>query len=57
YFTESAEMKLVSVHRNEIVALSLVKDGTVPTEAEAESWRVMRSSQSTVDALTSWYAA
>ncbi|MCP3989663.1 MAG: DUF4214 domain-containing protein, partial [Actinomycetia bacterium] len=47
YFTESAEMKLVSVHRNEIVALSLVKDGTVPTEAEAESWRVMRSSQST----------
>ncbi len=57
YFTESSEMKLISVHRNEIVALSLVKDGTVPTGTEAESWRAMRSGQSTVDALTAWYAA
>jgi hypothetical protein len=55
YFTESTEMKLISVHRNEIVALSLVKNGTAPTDAEVEAWEAMRASQSTVDALTDWY--
>ena len=57
YFTESAEMKLVSANRNEIVALSLVKNGTAPTDADVQAWQTMRASQSTVDALTSWYAS
>lgn len=57
YFTESVEMKLISVHRNEIVALNLVKDGLVPSDAEVGSWRAMRGSQSTADSLAQWYAA
>lgn len=58
YFTESAEMQGLSAIRNEIVGLSLVRDGATPTAAEVAAWEALRSSSSSVgDAVAAWYAS
>lgn len=57
YFTESAEMRTLSVNRNELVALSLIKNGSVPTATEVAAWQALRGSSSTADALAQWYGS
>lgn len=57
YFTESAEMKSVAAHRNEIVSLSMLKTGKAPTMDDVAAWRALRASKSPADAAASWYRA
>ena len=57
YFTESEEMKGIAVHRNEIVAASLVRDGISPSEETVDEWLTLRSTRSTADALSIWYSS
>lgn len=57
YFTESTEMKSISVRRSELVAVSLLRDGSVPTAADVAAWDALRGSRSTADALSHWYTA
>ena len=56
HFTESAEMKTIAGHRNEIVAISLVAEGRVPTAADVAAWTNLRSSRARAEALAAWFA-
>ncbi|MDH3681079.1 MAG: DUF4214 domain-containing protein [Acidimicrobiia bacterium] len=56
-FTESLELKDLSAHRNELVALSLVKDGAVPSATELSAWSQLRASASVAAAAASWYSS
>lgn len=57
YFTESAEMLGVAGRRNEIVALSLLKAGSVPSAADVAAWVTLRDSRTAADAMAQWYAS
>ncbi len=56
YFTESAELRGLTGERNELVALSMLKDGTVPTAAQVEAWRQLRATTSLEDAVAARFA-
>lgn len=55
YFTEGEELRVITGVRNEIVALSLLRDGDVPTPAEVTAWTQLRATLSAKDALAAWY--
>lgn len=55
-FIESVELRELTARRNELVALSLVKDGTVPTAAQLDAWTQLRASLSVGAATADWYS-
>ena len=57
YFTESAELRGLTGARNELVALMLLDDGTVPTAAQVEAWRQLRATTSLEDAVAARFAS
>jgi hypothetical protein len=57
YFVDSDEMRNLTAHRNEIVALSLLRAGQVPTDADLASWTELRSSMPIRNALAHWYSS
>ena len=54
-FTESDELVAMTDRRNEIVVLTLVVDGTVPTEDEVQAWVNLRATMSAAEATARWY--
>ena len=55
YFAQSGEMRDLTRHRNEIVALTLLRDGTVPDAGAVSSWTGQRSSTDLGPAIASWF--
>ncbi|MGI9615503.1 MAG: DUF4214 domain-containing protein [Acidimicrobiales bacterium] len=54
-FTQSPEMRELSIYRNEIVAISLVGDGSVPSTAEIDAWAALRATTNLDRAIESWF--
>jgi len=52
FFTDSPELRVMTEHRSEIVALTALFDERMPTEAEIASWQTTRASASLEDAIS-----
>ena len=52
FFTDSPELRGMTGERSEIVGLSALFDGRMPSDAEIDSWLSLRSSTSLEDAIT-----
>lgn len=52
FFTDSLELREITEHRSEIVALSALFADRMPTEAEIEAWEALRSGASLEDAIS-----
>jgi hypothetical protein len=46
-------MRQLSIYRNEIVAISLVVDGSVPSTAEIDAWAALRATTNLDQAIES----
>ncbi|MGF1598607.1 MAG: DUF4214 domain-containing protein [Acidimicrobiales bacterium] len=57
YFTESDEMRGITDHRNELVALELLRRGEVPTDAGVAAWSTLRAGRPLAEAVAEWYQA
>jgi hypothetical protein len=54
-FTQSPEMRSLTAHRNEVIAVSLVADGSVPSQAAIDAWAAQRSSTGLDQAIAAWF--
>jgi hypothetical protein len=54
-FTQSPEMRGLTTHRNEVVAVALIADGSVPSSSQVASWSAQRSSTSLEQAIAAWF--
>jgi hypothetical protein len=57
YFTESVEMRQLTSRRNEIVALSLLRRGNIPTAGDLATWTQLRSSLPAERAIQRWWTS
>ena len=53
FFTDSPELRAMTEHRSEIVALTALFSDRMPTESEIDAWRAVRSSSELEDAIAS----
>ena len=54
-FTQSSELRGLTRHRNEVVAVSLVADGTVPNPAAVNAWANSRATTQLDAAIEDWF--
>ncbi len=52
YFSESEELKSLTAHRSEIVALTVLFEDRQPTQTEIDEWITQRSTESFAQALS-----
>lgn len=57
FFTDSDELRDITEHRSEIVALSALFADRMPTDAEIEAWELLRSGSSLEDAISAFTEA
>lgn len=55
FFTDSIELREITEHRSEIVALTALFADRMPTDAEIEAWQTLRSGASLEDAISAQF--